>query len=290
MKTVTLLKKTTTPEIKRFSLLFMGVLFLTASLNAGFVIESVTLEELAPSASEALKRGETVTELQLKNPDPVLVPRDSYLQFLIANLAAELQPGIMVESLRLYTKPASSGNGSWTEEERTALYNRSLALSSLAGLEYFSTSRNAMRTFYETSGVIDGPESRRPLPDPVYAAPPEYLSVFARQKDLTFGDNVYQYEYYARPKAIILVQQNLSPMKVAIIPAIARNNLRSVTAVIDAGPYLLLYTCALVKAASLPGLGGRIGASFSTRVEAVTSWFMGQADKAFEQAPGAVWR
>jgi hypothetical protein len=249
---------------------------------------ALPLEELVGAArAEALERGETITEVQLRNPAPALAVRNSYLQFLTGMLMADVKPSMMVESLKLYRKPlgaggtAPAGTGGWTADERAALYNQALALSTLEGLQYYSTSRGAMRTFYETSSVIDGPDSRQPLADPAYTTPPEHITLYARQKDLTFGDNIYRYEYYARPEALILVQENITAMTVGIIPAIGRNRLRSVVAIVDAGPCLLLYTFSLAKAASLPGLGSRIGASFTTRVEAISGWFAGQADKAF---------
>jgi hypothetical protein len=256
-------------------------LILLCSTPAG----AIPLEELvSPATAAVLERGETITEVQLKNPAPKLRVRNSYLEFLTNTLMADVQPTVMVESLALYRKPAGAGTAGWTEAERSALYNRALTLGSLAGLQYYSVSHRSMRTFYEISQVIDGPDSRQPQADPVYAVPPEYLVLFARQKDLSFGDNVYRYEYYARNDAIILVQENITPMNISIIPAIKQNNLRTVTAVIDSGPYLLLYTVALVKAASLPGLGGRIGDSFSNRLEAVRGWFVQHADQAFGAA------
>jgi hypothetical protein len=70
-------------------------------------------------------------------------------------------------------------------------------------------------------------------------------------------------------------------MNVGIIPAVGKDRLRSVAAVIDAGDSLLIYTASMAKAASLPGLGGRIGNSFTTRAAAILKWFTGRADRTF---------
>jgi hypothetical protein len=138
-----------------------------------------------------------------------------------------------------------------------------------------------MRTFYETSSVIDGQSTKRPIPDPVYPRPPAKLTVFARQKDLTFGDNIYQYDYYSEPGAFIFIQQNLTSLSYGIIPAVGKNKLRSAAAVIDAGEYLLVYIASMSKAAAIPGMKERIGNSFANRSEAIFNWFSTQADKAF---------
>jgi hypothetical protein len=138
-----------------------------------------------------------------------------------------------------------------------------------------------MRTFYENSGVIASPASKTFIPDPVYPVPPGKLTIYARQKDLTFGDNTYQYDYYSFPDAMVFIQQNLSSLTYGIIPAVGKNRLRSAVAIIDAGDYLLVYAASMAKAASVPGMKERIGNSFSNRAGAILNWFASRADKAF---------
>jgi len=101
---------------------------------------------------------------------------------------------------------------------------------------------------------------------------------------LSFGDNIYQYDFYTSPGALIFTQQNLTALTVGIIPAVSKNKLRSVVAVLDADDYLLVYAASMAKAASIPGMKDRIGVSFANRVEAVVHWFSDQADKAFRNA------
>jgi len=231
--------------------------------------------------ARALLAGETPVETQFKDPSPMLLPRHAGLKRQIDALQVELDPGIMVETLHIYEKPREAQKTAWSAAEETALYNSVLALSTLAGLQYFSASRGVMRTFYETSSVIDNPTAKKPLPDPVYARPPAELTVYARQKDLTFGDNIYQYDFYSSPGIMIFVQQNLTALTAGIIPAVGKNKLRSVVAVLDAGEYILIYAASMAKTVALPGMRERVGNSFANRAEAVLHWFKEQADKAF---------
>jgi hypothetical protein len=248
-------------------------------LAAGY---AVTPEELLGGERAAvLRTGEKASEVQLKNPRPRLAPRQDELLGLLAKLQAELDPSLMAETLSLYKKPERAAKPAWSAGERLNLYNGALALSTLEGIEYYSASRKTMRTFYEISRVIDGPETKNPVNDPVHMAPPAELSVYARQRDLTFGDNIYQYTYHAFPALLVFVQQNLSSMNAGIIPAVGKNKLRSLVAVIDAEDYLLIYAVSMARAVSIPGLGERIGSSFTNRAEAVLEWFRGQAAKAF---------
>ena len=242
---------------------------------------------IGPEQASAVIAGEKPVLAQFNNPRPQLIPRHEVLKEIIEAIRSDLGPSVMVETLHLYKKPAGTPaeaeKSVWSADEETRLYNGVLALSTLAGLQYFSASRLTMRTFYETSSVIDGPSSKRPLPDPVYSRPPAELTVYARQKDLTFGDNIYQYDFYTVPGALIFIQQNLTALTAGIIPAVGKNKLRSTVAVLDAEEYLLVYAVSMAKAASLPGMKERIGNSFANRAEAVINWFSGQADKAFKK-------
>jgi hypothetical protein len=244
-------------------------------------LAAASLEELTGTERAAeLLAGNIVTRTQLKDPRPLLIPRHTELRRLVDEIMAGLGPGLFVESLYRYEKPAGPA-ADWTAAERLRLYNEATALSSLEGIQYYSASRKTMRTFYDYSRIIDGPETRQVLPDPAFADVPAEQRLYARQRDLTFGDNIYRYDYLALDDALIFVQQNLTAMNVGIIPAVGKNRLRSVAAVIDAGDSLLIYIASMAKAASLPGLGGRIGNSFTNRAEAILKWFAGRADRAF---------
>jgi hypothetical protein len=230
---------------------------------------------------EELEASNPITEVQHKNFNPRLMPRNAQLRRLIDEAMEALEPTLFVESLYRYKKPAWAAPGNWTRAERTKLYNTCLSISSLAGIEYFSASRNRMRIFYESSTVIDGPDTKRPLGDIVSEDPPAEQQIYARQKDLTFGDNLYRYLYYANADSLLFVQENLSNLSVGPITVVGKNRLRSVVAVLDAGDSLLVYVASMARAASFPGMAARAGRSFSNRAEAILAWFAARATGAF---------
>ncbi len=244
--------------------------------------DAPTLDALIPAEQKAALLEKGSLTLIAKKPDaPELMPASADIQKLLASLTRDLDPNILTESLYLYKKPAAVRSAAWTAEQRASLYNNMLAISTLAGLQYYSERRNSMRVFYETSAVIDSPQTKNPLPDPSYRSPPPSLVLYARQKDLTFGDNLYQYDYFAYDGALALVQRNLTTMKAGPISAVKPENLRSVVAVIDAGDSLLIYAASVARTASLPGMKGRIGTSFANRADAVLGWFTKNADVTF---------
>jgi hypothetical protein len=242
---------------------------------------SDSLEELIGTEQAAVLRGgSSITKVAQDASKPELLPKDPSVKTWTDDIIRLLAPNILTESLSLYKKN-SAANVSWTDKEKLALLNETLDLNSLSGLEYYSESRNAMRIFYETSQVIDDPATKNPQEPPQYKTPPTTVTLYARQKDLTFGDNIYQYDYYIHENALVFIQQNLTTLSLSVIPAVGKNNLRSVVAVLDAEDCLLVYAASFAKTVSVPGLKGRIGQSFSGRANAVLGWFIRQADKAF---------
>ena len=140
-----------------------------------------------------------------------------------------------------------------------------------------------MRLLYETSTIVDGPVTKNPQPDPVFRYPPAEQVVYVRQKDLTFGDNVYQFTYFANDSSFIVLQDNVTGLNYGPVTVIGKNKLRSVVAVIDCGPYLLIYAASMAKASMLPGMKQRAGESISNRANALLGWFTQKADRAFRR-------
>jgi hypothetical protein len=240
---------------------------------------SLPLEELTGPENAGRLRSGSVSETQLGKTALKLLPVLPELRQFAADSMTALEPTLAVETLYLYKKPGSAAV--WNDSLRTALFNQMTAISTLTGIEYFSASRNAMRTFYEYSSVIDSPSSKKPLSDPVFEQPPAQYTLFARQKDLTFGDNIYSYDYKATENALFFIQENMTSLSYGIIPAVGKNRLRSILAVIDCGDSLLIYAVSMAKAASIPGMTERIGNSFKNRADAVYKWFTDGADKIF---------
>ena len=247
------------------------------------VLSALPLENLvSPSHAQRLfENGEMIVETQLSNnPFPVLLPDNDELHQIITNARASFKPNIFVETLYLYKKPENyhSDFNTWDETQKTGILNQALALGTLTGVQYFSSSRNVPRTFYEHSTVIDGPQTKKPLPDPVYLSLPAALTLYARQKDLTFGDNIYRYDYEIKRDFIVFTQENVTSLSIGIINAIGKGNLRSAIAVIDCGDSLLIYAVSMVKALTLSSLRDRISNSFSSRAEAILKWFTNRLD------------
>jgi hypothetical protein len=255
----------------------MIFLILLFSFIAPFVF-SLPLEGLVTTTQLTRLRtsDRAIIETQLSNPAPRLMPQNAELRQLVNRAITSVRPNMMVEILYLYRKPARyhTSAESWDNTQRTGIFNQMLAISTLQGVQYYSSSRDQMRVFYEYSRVVDGPSSRNPRPDPVYSQVPANLTLYTRQRDSTFGENVYRYEYITTRDTIFFTQENLTSLAYGIIPVIGRGNLRSVMAFYDCGDSLLIYAISLTNAFSVPGVSERISNSLSNRAEAILNWFV----------------
>ena len=76
-------------------------------------------------------------------------------------------------------------------ESRLRIYNILLSMSTMKGTQYYSASRERMRTLFAESYVVDGPNRQNRLPDPVVQEIPPTSKLTVLQEDLTFGENLY---------------------------------------------------------------------------------------------------
>lgn len=185
------------------------------------------------------------------------------------------KPTILVETLFALKRPRPAEPGA-AGAELALVYGILRSVGSLQGIEYWSASRNRMRVFYEESWRVDDPVAKRRLPDEPAPAPgaiPASETVYAHQKDLTFGTNLYRFDYSFRDDAILAVQTNLTKMLYGFVPVLAPGALRTRILVVRAEDAIAFYA---VSGADAPGIfRGRLESSFSNRAEALFRWFEG---------------
>ncbi|MDR0427359.1 MAG: hypothetical protein LBH12_02020 [Dysgonamonadaceae bacterium] len=248
-----------------------------------FAIASDSLVDLVHSDYlRKLISEKIIIETQTKDNVPILLPNHKGLKEMVEASLSEIKPSNFVETLSLYEKPFFATKTAWTNEEKLALLNETLALSTLKGIEYFSKTRGKMRPLYNESVVIDNPENRKILKDTMLSSLPEEIRIYAKQKDTTFGENIYQYNYYVKDDILTFVQRNLSPIRYGFISVADKNKLCSVVAIIDAGDYLLVYALSMADVTSISLFKKRMNESFSNRAKAIMKWFSNRADTAYK--------
>jgi hypothetical protein len=232
---------------------------------------------LGPEAyAEALVSGRAV---RLGKSSPALLPAHPAAIPMREAIAAEAPP-ILVEAAFLLPRRAP-GDQAARDAELASIYGVMRSIGTLEGIEYYSASRKKMRTFYAESYLIDDPKTRNRLPDPAPPAPraiPRGESLFAFQKDLSFGANVYRYDFESADGAVRVSATNLTRMSYALIPVMAPEALKTRLLVIQAEDAIVFYAA---SGAVAPGVfKGKLEDSFSNRAEALFKWFSASA-KAF---------
>ncbi|GMO26522.1 MAG: hypothetical protein Ta2B_06720 [Termitinemataceae bacterium] len=207
------------------------------------------------------------------------LPQDDSVRAKCNEIYNTLNPDTIVEIKASVKKQAAFSSAAWNATEKLKVLNAVSSISSLAGIQYYSESRKAMRTFYETSYVIKDETSQTKIADPLYDVSkplPESFTLLAKQKDLSFGDNIYQYDYYVSDTAIYFVQHNLTPISYSFIPILKKEKLNTVVAFIDNKDSILIYVATMAKATLLPGMEKKVNASFTNRANALIKWFEGK--------------
>lgn len=250
----------------------------------GSAVIAFAIVALAASAEE-LKPAATICapyydELQSKGKvlrtndkgSPSLLPIDASADRIRAAIAAD-KPGILVETVFFLPRSAPAEPAA-RRGELARIYGLLRSFSTLEGIQYFSVSHNAMRTLYAESYRIDDPKTRLRLPDPPSPLPseiPAEETLFAFQRDLSFGANVYSYVFTGNPGSVIAEISNLTRMSVGIIPLVAPKALKMRLFVMPASDGIVFYT---ESDSSSPGpFRSRLEGSFANRAAALFAWF-----------------
>lgn len=230
---------------------------------------------LAPGAyAELMASGELRASSTGKEAGLSLAFSHPALAAIKADLASE-GPDLVVEALFSWKKPRSGDRGA----ELLAAYNVIRSIGSMKGIEYYSASRKAMRLFYEESSLASGPDGKVPLPDSPRAALPASERLFARQKDLSFGDNVYRIDLRTGPDYVLSVTTNLTAMRYGILPVAGPERLTVRVLIVVADDAILFYVMSSARVAVIPGMRGKLEDSFGNRAAAVFAWFGRKAEE-----------
>jgi hypothetical protein len=223
----------------------------------------------AEAASQLAAKGKAVRS---GSGLPAFLPQVPASAAIQEAIAAE-KPSVLVEAVFSHPRARLAGVAA-KAAELASMYGILRSLGSLQGIEYYSASHKAMRTLYAESWIVDGPETKARLPDPAPPAPgalPAAETLFAFQRDLSFGANTYRYDYSAFPSAVLVKSNNLTRMSFGLVPLLAPNALATRLLVIQTDDAILFYA---VSGASAPGIfKGKLEESFSNRAEALFRWF-----------------
>ena len=269
--------------------LLKAILVLLIVVSAGTMTSPVFSQDAVADTRSGLEDaiatlvpGLTETELKMLTSEGEVtnmyeapaVPRlaPAFADVVAANLAA-LSPGLGVELIGLHRKPGAT---SFPQER---IFTILQSISTMTGIEYYSASRGYMRTLFYESYIIDSPDDRNRLPDPVWQVVPEHDQLYIYQRDSSFGKNILQLDYRTDGDAILLTMRNLTRMLYrGIVPAVGPEQLILHIVVMPVGDYLLFYGSSGADPIGLLGMEERARTSFHNRILALRNWYLGQLE------------
>jgi len=261
--------------VKTRSLALSALIFVAALRLAAEPAGLKTAEEILGAGYSSVKaEGKTIKVAEKGVAE--LLPLHPSAEAFRSAIAAE-KPALLVEALFIVRRkgPVTAAGAA---EELASIYGILGSFNSLEGIEYWSASRNAWRTFYAESYRVDSVETKRRIPDPAAPKPgalPLAEEAIAFQRDLSFGANLYRYSFRGYAAAVSLESTNLTTMSYTIVPVLGAGALKTRLLVLQASDALIFYAA---SGADAPGIfKGKLRDSFGNRAEALFRWFSGKA-------------
>ena len=198
---------------------FITFLFLISSL-----LFASTVKDYFPLMDDdtlsLLLSGEVISDSSDINDISYLVPKDSLIVDSY-NMISNYEKGFAVAVAALVPYP-DKFNSLSKEEIQRKLFNYSLTLSTLSGIEYLShRSGDKMKVLFEEASMLSSPDKKDKTPDLVVDSVPSNMECYVYLKDTSFGKNVYKVVYESREDELAITLSNTSEMKFMGISLVA---------------------------------------------------------------------
>jgi hypothetical protein len=238
------------------------------------------IEQLSDGQREALLNHEVISYDSTKGSRLHLLPPDTLMAERVGELVID-EGTLFTECMSLIDYPDYFDSMS-EREQLIHAFNTLRSVSTQEGITYISYRKgNKPALLIEESHVADRIGGRKELEDPVVDYLPQRDKLIIFQKDTSFKNNYYEYEYLN--SAVELFQQvtNKTDMRVlGLIPAVRRNVMDINTSIIFTEEGMLAYSVAVApnqkSVISILGFSVHLPSAFQRRITAVQEWFVDQ--------------
>ena len=244
-------------------------LTLIPAVSAQDVVSAEALSALLPHAPSELlddlrERGAASNFLE-EGELPLLAPTENLLAEIRRDVE-DLRSTVGVEIIYLLPEGYSH-----LSTKRMAEFL--LEISDLAGVEYYSQSRNRTRPLFYESYVIESLEDDTPIDDPRIETIPSSGRMVVFQDDSTFGRNFNSIGYEVMPDTIHMVTENLSTYRWGPVAIIKPERLHLHVVLYRAENFIIYYGSFAARALRVNLFLNRIHDSFYNRLLALYDWY-----------------
>lgn len=187
--------------------------------------------------------------------------------------AATKASNLIIEALAFLPAPPAKASYNVRSQLETLglVFNQ---FGSLQGIQYWSASRNIMRTLYTEAYRVDNPKTRSKLKDPETVAELHVLlpqRTYVYQKDQTFDGVVTEVQCSMSQTTFLMTNTNATPLRLIGIPVLPVDGLRTGFLAAPFSEGILLY---FVTSIQSPSIGrSRVFESASNKALALLHWF-----------------
>ena len=152
-------------------------------------------------------------------------------------------------------------------------------ISSMEGIEYYSTGDKKWETLYHKATFIDSPESKNPVEEEEVkeALSSDGKQLYALLEDNSLGTCVYQVSYFETENEIAMNFFLVEPIKLGPVKAVKPENLVINLVVLKENPQtsdnLTVYLNVRAKYVKISMIENRLNKSFERRIDSMYSWF-----------------
>ncbi len=255
---------------------------LAAAFMVFFSIFGILTAEEPPIPQDLLTRLEAEGEIVryfYGDLDLEFMPQGALTEYIRSDLNG-LDATIGVEAIFLMDMPEKLAA---MPDRDLAIYNILNRVSTLTGIEYYSASRERMRTLFRHSYRVKNSDEKEALPDITFSEIPAAQDITVFQEDLTFGKNHVSNLYRYEDSRFLLQVNNLTTMWYYILPLVKPGNFRMDLLIIPQGDQLIFYGACSVDSAKLFGIEKSKKDSFYNRIKAMQNWFTAQLEEEYGQ-------
>lgn len=263
-------------QIRRVVSVFV-LLAAALTLQAAVPLEDY-IQELTEKQREALSAGEIISHDSTDGNSLKLLPPGTTIAEKVSAFEID-ENTLFTECMTLIPYP-DYFDSMPQREQMVHSFNTLRSLSTQEGITYISFRKgNKPALLIEESHVTDRVGGRKELEDPVidYLPVGDRLIVF--QKDTSFKNNYYEYEYHNTWFELFQQVTNKTNMRVlGLIPAVRSDVMNINTSVIFTDEGMLAYSLAVAEnqksVISILGFSVHLPSAFQRRITAVLEWFV----------------